>query len=102
MKGVMHMRMRYVNIYDLIFNGAKCCEILEDRPNDPYLLLFEDDSEYCGRGVNRLIYKSKILSSEIKRAPRGWDNTFDLEGPSVGLFEDAHKKIMHYIAAYEV
>ena len=93
------MRIRYVNVYDLIFNGAEECEILSEKPSngDPYLVLVEDISAMAWRGVNELRYKSEILADELRTRP---NLGIELNGPSVGLFEDARIKIMRNIYRY--
>ena len=86
------MRIRYVNIYDLIFNGDVGCEILKKRPDngDPYLVLIEDEFAMRGRGLNELKFKTEVLAKEFRVLASG----VELHGPSLGLFDIAYHEVM--------
>lgn len=67
----------YINIYDLLFNGAEGCELLEEKPKDSYIALWYDTNANCGRGEAAILYKGKAILSHCM-TPCGvpaWDES---------------------------
>lgn len=86
--------MKYVNIFDLVFNGSWDCEVLYEKPRDPYLVVIEDASAYAYRGVARVLYKGRVIASEVlHRSTMG----IDLASASVGLYDDARLWVMNHL-----
>lgn len=79
--------IKYINVYDLIFNGSDC-DWQYEKPNEPYLVLIEDSSANIGRGQSTFFYKRRVICYEwMKQPTRG----IDLDGASIGLYKDAQR-----------
>ena len=75
----------YVNIYDLLFNGAEDCDMTSNRNEveAPYLTVVDDSREYAYRPHRTVLFKGRRLAGQI-----------DKEFVSVGLLDDARKALM--------
>jgi len=85
----------YINVYDLLFNGAEGCELLEEKPEDPYLELASYHNANCGRGEAAILYKGKAVVSHCM-TPCGvpaWDES--AIRVTIGDLKIASRVIMH-------
>ena len=90
--------IRYVKIKELLEeDGPRTCEIYDKRPDELYIILIEDSSEYAGRGVRRLCWKNTTLSwgymKEFEDPRHPWETSIDIP-LHVGLFIEARKALI--------
>ncbi len=57
--------VKYVDIYDLVFNGECECRYTEEKPSNPYLVCGTSECANCGRGEALIMYKGKELRSHF-------------------------------------
>lgn len=55
--------IKYIDIYDLIFNGSDCANYTS-KPNAPYLTLLEDSTKNAFRGQCEFRYKGRTICEE--------------------------------------
>lgn len=81
---------KYINVYDLVFNGAEGCELLDSRPiNAPFLVASVDPSACAGRGLATISYKGEVVTSQM-----GGRDPEDEAYISVGMCHIALKWVM--------
>jgi len=57
--------MFYIDVYDLIFNGADGCTLLKDKPATSYVKIIRTYDIGRGKNIYRAYYKNVFLGATI-------------------------------------
>ena len=81
----------YVDVFDLLFNGGKGCELREDRPKNPYIMITKEYDRGRGSYIYRYYYNSVYLGGESNVTIGGLEDAVNaLRGKGVFQYMDAH------------
>ena len=82
----------YVTLRELA-RGGSLCEITHEVPKEDHIVCFQDTHYGAYRGKNFVLYHGEEIANEWRLPPRGSDEDYDRQGPTVGLLNDAKEVI---------